>query len=964
MSTSGALLHKFTVPNPNSGPTPLGIAEGLGGTMWFTENTANQVASITAGGKITLYALPTAADGPESIVYGPDGNLWFTDDTGVASIDPSTGKVTLYRAHTSNLGPAGLTVGPDCTSVWFTEPNADRLGRVAAVPNTTGCKAGEVPVPGAPTGLSSSNPKYTIHVVKPTKLITVKSSPYFPHGPPHFTVENALLPSSHPVCLACGAELLKKAQPGASPAQPGPLPAYTEPFVPAAMWAQGPLCGAAGDNCSYSDWSAMSGDSIGYDGFPDSSTPSTAMNLPSIITSPSPTVQFTIPCYFIWNPADNRPPDSFGDYYAVGDFLHCDAQIYAATGPVKFQAAVPCSVCGVGTGSPITPEVGSGWTQLASGSVDVGVPGVSTIGTGATEIGTVLCNQSSTAPPCIIYGKDITLTLLAPGINTTIVFGLHYYEGDDRPGIQSAQPGFSSGGSGPIQLGGYRYPLDGSVRTETPAVECDQNNARSNATTCFWQGVSPDEAVLCINSALATCYDPPQGDLGFDMATGPDGFVPTDNPGGGYQQGFIDLPALSVQPTAFVQSDVLVSSIIYQPPGAQSIVDYSKKTTNAVQIAVGATSADGTVNSTSDGTTVTYKAGTPASIGGVPVVSFNFSDAEQNGWDTSASATDTTATGSSSTWSTSVGDEWSSKPYTPPLPFNEYASEYWFLGDKYILALDPQWAVWDFISPSGEGGFIQSLVATGGVQSVTVYSLLQCSGGLTRDNGLPATNITIQAIPNPIVLGASECSSLLAMDPFTVGFNQWGVDLSALESNGRAVSLSDCCSTPTNNVTTVQDVDTTSVDKITLSDELNSVETSSYTASYTSKVTATVGNTWSAGATLPEGLGGATIQQNNSSTTGGNWEIDYKNSLQNSQDSINSGSVTLSDNTNPISTQVWLDTTFGTFMFPAVGTKPLTPAPACGSHCTPTSVPPYSGAAKRVGPVPIAVWSFYLKSLA
>jgi virginiamycin B lyase len=151
MSTSGALLHKFTVPNPNSGPTPLGLAEGPGGTMWFTENTANQVASITAGGKITLYALPAAADGPESIVYGPDGNLWFTEDTGAASIDPSTGKVTLYRAHTSNLGPAGLTVGPDCTSVWFTEPSADRLGRVAAVPNTTGCKAGEVPVPGSPT---------------------------------------------------------------------------------------------------------------------------------------------------------------------------------------------------------------------------------------------------------------------------------------------------------------------------------------------------------------------------------------------------------------------------------------------------------------------------------------------------------------------------------------------------------------------------------------------------------------------------------------------------------------------------------------------------------------------------------------------------------------------------------------------------------------------------------------------
>jgi streptogramin lyase len=140
MSTSGTLLEKFTVPDSNQNPTPLGITEGTDDTMWFTETTANQVASITAGGTITLHPLPIAADGPESIVYGPNGNLWFTEDTGVASIDPSTGKITLYRAHASNLGPAGVTVGPDCTSIWFTEPGADRLGRVAPIPNTTGCR--------------------------------------------------------------------------------------------------------------------------------------------------------------------------------------------------------------------------------------------------------------------------------------------------------------------------------------------------------------------------------------------------------------------------------------------------------------------------------------------------------------------------------------------------------------------------------------------------------------------------------------------------------------------------------------------------------------------------------------------------------------------------------------------------------------------------------------------------------
>ena len=112
MSTSGALLHKFTVPNPGSGPVPLGITEGPDQAMWFTENGANRVASITAQGKVTLYALPAGADGPESIVYGPDGNLWFTDDTGAARIDTSTGKVTLYWAHSALLARPGSPSAP------------------------------------------------------------------------------------------------------------------------------------------------------------------------------------------------------------------------------------------------------------------------------------------------------------------------------------------------------------------------------------------------------------------------------------------------------------------------------------------------------------------------------------------------------------------------------------------------------------------------------------------------------------------------------------------------------------------------------------------------------------------------------------------------------------------------------------------------------------------------------------
>jgi streptogramin lyase len=140
MSTSGALLSKFTVPNSNLSPAPEGITEGPDATMWFTESAANQVASITPEGRIKVYPLPGAASGPGSIVYGPDGNLWFTESSGVASINPGTGKVTLYRAHNAGSGPVGIAVGPDCTSIWFTEANADSLGRVAPVPNTTGCR--------------------------------------------------------------------------------------------------------------------------------------------------------------------------------------------------------------------------------------------------------------------------------------------------------------------------------------------------------------------------------------------------------------------------------------------------------------------------------------------------------------------------------------------------------------------------------------------------------------------------------------------------------------------------------------------------------------------------------------------------------------------------------------------------------------------------------------------------------
>jgi len=87
---------------------------------------------------------------------------------------------------------------------------------------------------------------------------------------------------------------------------------------------------------------------------------------------------------------------------------------------------------------------------------------------------------------------------------------------------------------------------------------------------------------------------------------------------------------------------------------------------------------------------------------------------------------------------------------------------------------------------------------------------------------------------------------------------------------------------------------------------------------------------------LPEGLGSGTFEQNQSTTTGGDWADRVQELAGNSQDSINTATVTLSDNTNQINTLVYLDTTFGTFMFVAFGTKGPTPLPCLA--CTPTTV--------------------------
>ena len=133
------------------------------------------------------------------------------------------------------------------------------------------------------------------------------------------------------------------------------LKTYEVPFAPASMWATGPICDAAqthvaGEECAPSDWEKESGHA-------DAENSWTAPM--SAIDSPSPSVKFQIPCQFFWDPNEPGPgSDGYGISADAGDFIHCEARVYAIT-------KEPSTSNG-------SPNVGSGWKLLGEGQATVG----------------------------------------------------------------------------------------------------------------------------------------------------------------------------------------------------------------------------------------------------------------------------------------------------------------------------------------------------------------------------------------------------------------------------------------------------------------------------------------------------------------------------------------------------------------------------------------------------------------
>src|ERR1039458_578086 len=133
--TPGGKITKYEIgPSPahggNSGATPYGIALGANGNMWFTDNGSTKtIGEITPEGSITEFSPGlSAGSDPEGIALGADGNMWFTNtgagNIAIEKITPggtiTKTEVSVTNGAYSNAEPYRIALGAN-GNMWFTD---------------------------------------------------------------------------------------------------------------------------------------------------------------------------------------------------------------------------------------------------------------------------------------------------------------------------------------------------------------------------------------------------------------------------------------------------------------------------------------------------------------------------------------------------------------------------------------------------------------------------------------------------------------------------------------------------------------------------------------------------------------------------------------------------------------------------------------------------------------------------
>lgn len=128
----------------------MGVQVAPDDTIWFVEQYANYIGHyFPATGHYQLYPLPwltipdasslgktlSLSSAPNELVLDSHGAVWFTElnADSLGRLDPHTGRVQQYalaaKKSVQTLLPYGITVDPQ-GMIWFTEVSSNHLGRL------------------------------------------------------------------------------------------------------------------------------------------------------------------------------------------------------------------------------------------------------------------------------------------------------------------------------------------------------------------------------------------------------------------------------------------------------------------------------------------------------------------------------------------------------------------------------------------------------------------------------------------------------------------------------------------------------------------------------------------------------------------------------------------------------------------------------------------------------------------
>lgn len=141
-------FKQITPPHGRSGI--MGVLVAPDDTIWFAEQYANYIGHyFPTSEQFHIYPLPTVTtpnpsnpgqtltlpSAPNDLVRDAQGNIWFTElnADSIGRLDPVTGNVQQYplspKKSVQTLDPYGITIDPK-GMIWFTEATNDHVGRL------------------------------------------------------------------------------------------------------------------------------------------------------------------------------------------------------------------------------------------------------------------------------------------------------------------------------------------------------------------------------------------------------------------------------------------------------------------------------------------------------------------------------------------------------------------------------------------------------------------------------------------------------------------------------------------------------------------------------------------------------------------------------------------------------------------------------------------------------------------